>query len=253
MKIYYQNISKLKTILIFVLFFFILNKKSLNFSKAQTTISAPTSNSTSTNKDIDENINTQTETGTSSTQAQENVKNKIEQVIENKKDTVDALSNIDETIGFLGKVIKINTEAIDLDFYSDSRLIPITDANIFYKDKKINIKDISVNNWILVIGKKDKNDNIKPSKMYLYRRFEPSEKIVNIGTIQKITKTSITIKTRENETTIYGKLTKKTYFLNSKNEIISRKDIKENTQCILAGYKTSQGTVIIDSIKALGI
>ncbi len=168
----------------------------------------------------------------------ENIKKIIKENIENSKvkGAIDNLLN--RKIALLGEVSRVTDETITITNRLGTRIIPLAESLSITRDgKEIKVTDIAVENWVTILGK-IKDDDFSPVFMFVSAKsLQPKTQYVNIGTITKITKTSISIEPRSGEGEKEIFVTKTTDFEDLTGVKILLTDLSEDITVLVSGQE----------------
>ncbi len=169
----------------------------------------------------------------------ENIKKIIKDNIENSKvkGAIDNLLN--RKVALLGEVTRVTDETITISNRLGTRIIPLAANLSITKDgKEIKVTDIAVENWVTILGK-IKDDDFSPSFIFVSTEsLQPKTQYIKIGTITKVSKTSITIKPRSDETEKEIFVTKTTSFEDLNGVAMKLTDLSEDITVLVSGHET---------------
>lgn len=147
----------------------------------------------------------------------------------------------------MGQIEKItdNSIAVKTKF---GNLVIATDADltIWKKDKKALVKSIEIGNWLLILGttkvsQKNQPDilsSLKPQSLFIYEQNPmPKEPFMEIGTVQNISKSQLTILSRSSQSEINIVVNSDTNFQDLKGATASAKLIEKDIAVLVTGYK----------------
>ena len=149
--------------------------------------------------------------------------------------TIDNLMN--RKVALIGEVSRVTDEAITVTNRLGTRIIQVTDVLSITKDgKNIEITDVAVENWILVLGKIT-DDNFTPVFIEVNEdTLRPKEQFISIGTVTQITATKITIDPRNSDSEEEISLVTNTTYENSNGEEINKSLITQDITVLVTGY-----------------
>ena len=177
----------------------------------------------------------ETETVSNSTDeaVQQNLKDRLKKVIEEKSDRIKGIMDGAPKRGFIGTVKRISEEALTLDTPRGPVVLTITSGIEFWEGKKtITPKEIEIGNEVIVIGEQN-NDEFTPQRIYLSKTpLRPATRTIMIGNVKKIDKNAITITARTGEEKIFA-LSTKTRYANSDGETAKSTDFKTEQDVLL--------------------
>ena len=183
----------------------------------------------------------------SSSETTKNLKERIERVVKDKQDqikgVIDTLSS--KKRGFIGQVQRVSQEALTVKNPNGVHIISITDqVEIKKSGKSINIDDVAVDEWALIIGEME-DDTFTPSTIEISTTsLRPKTYTVILGSVEKISSGSITIVPRAtNADTITFDLKTSTEYQDLEKNELSRTNITEDMQVLLVGYQDDDDNV----------
>lgn len=183
----------------------------------------------------------------SSSETTKNLKERIERVVKDKQDqikgVIDTLSS--KKRGFIGQVQRVSQEALTVKNPKGVHIISITDqVEIKKSGKSINIDDVAVDEWALIIGEME-DDTFTPSTIEISTTsLRPKTYTVILGSVEKISSGSITIVPRAtNADTITFDLKTSTEYQDLEKNELSRTNITEDMQVLLVGYQDDDDNV----------
>jgi len=182
------------------------------------------------------------------------LKKRIEKVVEEKREQIKgAISNLlSDKHGFIGEVSRLSQEAITVKVGGDSKIIPITEGLvIIQKGKKISAEQIEVGNWVTVIGN-GSADKFNPEYILVSTEsLRPQDKVVTLGSITKVSKTTITLKQRGSTEEREFQILKSSKFENVDGTAIKPADFEEDLSALVIAVKNDKDTWDIIRIRSL--
>lgn len=169
----------------------------------------------------------------------ENIKQIIKENLENNKvkGAIDNLLNRKQA--YIGEVTRVTDETITISNRLGSQIVPITEAFSITKDgDPIEISDIAVENWVLVLGR-IVDDTFSPLFIEVSTKtLRPKNQFVTIGTITEIGKSSITIQPRSGASTLSVDLKSTTEYQNFDGSELDLSDFTEDITVLITGFET---------------
>lgn len=197
----------------------------------------------------------QAQEATSSPQTTQNLKARIERIVEEKKDQITGIiNNLDSTKqGFIGQVTRISEEAVTIKTNKATKILPITsDVELLKGTTKVKLADLAVDNWLVVMGIVE-DDNFKPIRILVSTEdIRPKTYLTTLGTITDSDKTTFTIIPRDNPEPVEVTTNTKTIYEDLKGEEIKRADIETDMQALLIAYD-DEGDKIARRIRILTV
>lgn len=187
------------------------------------------------------NDNHEAEDPTRSGEITENLSERLEQILEEKKDEIEGdLEDLSKKKkGFIGEVTRVTSDALTISTNkSPSLIIPIDETvSISKSNKTIKVQQIAVGDWLILLGYEEE-DNFIPKKILVSSEsLRPKTHLITIGTIQDLSKTKIDILPRNQEETISFTLTKNTLYTDNLGEKAEQKQFVADLQCLIVGYE----------------
>lgn len=187
----------------------------------------------------------QTGTTNSTSSTTQNLKERIERVLEEKRDQVKGVLQDLSTHnrGFIGEVQRVSDEAVTIKSAKTTNIFALTDqVTLVKKGKKISVADISVGDWVLVLGT-NKEDFIPTRLFFSSTTLRPKNKVVMVGTIKSLTKSQVVLIPRSGQAEKTFIINKTTSYQDGAGESLTSKDIDTDIQCLVIGLETDSGVV----------
>lgn len=176
---------------------------------------------------------------TSSPQTTQNLKERIERIVEEKKDQIKGIINsLDSTKqGFIGQVTRISEETVTIKTNKATKILPISsEVELLKGTAQTKLADIAVDNWLVVMGIVE-DDNFKPIRILVSSEdIRPKSYTVALGTVTDIGRNNLTFTPRDNPEELTVTTNNQTTYEDLKGEEISRSDIETDTQALLIAY-----------------
>lgn len=191
-----------------------------------------------------------------SSKTTQKLKERIEKIVEEKKDQIKGIiDNLDSSKqGFIGEVARISEEAITVKTNTSTRILPITeDVELLEDGKEIELSDIAVENWLVVLGIIE-DDNFTPIRILVSEEsLRPLPSYITLGSIKSLEKNELTIVPRSGEEEeIPVTLNSDTLFEDLNGEEIDRTDIEEETQALIVALD-DDGEKIANRVRILTV
>ncbi len=193
-------------------------------------------------------INEASESSTTS-----NLKDRIEKIVEEKKDSIEAtLAEIStQKKGYVGEVVRVTKETLTIENKTGTVIIPFDDQlKLIKKQKAITPDDIAVGDFVTVIGSL-KDDTLMPERLIVVDKLMPKRQIVNLGTIKEVSAKTITVVARADQSEQNFNLDTKTKYFDLEGEKIAQKLLTKDIQCLVVGYEDSDKKLIATTVKIL--
>lgn len=191
----------------------------------------------------------------SAEQTTKNLKTRIEKVVQEKREQIKGvIEKIYQTKrGFIGIVERISEDNITIRNSSGVQILAISDqATILKNNREINLDDIAIENWVVVMGIQEQ-DSFQVRRLLVSEdSLRPNEFFVSLGSVIETKTNSITINPRNQDEQIEYDLNSKTAYQDNTGEEIKLKQINEESQVLIVGYKTEDGNTAT-SIRSLSI
>lgn len=178
---------------------------------------------------------------TGSGEITENLKERIEKVVKEKSAEIEnTLTELEsEKTGFIGQVERVSSEAITILTSKDQRIIAIDeDVELLKGSSNIDIEDISVDDWVLVLGYSD-GESLTPKRITVSEdSLRPRDYQVELGAIASIEDDVLTINPRENAASeLEFSLTSRTKLEDIEEESITQSDLESQLQALIIYYE----------------
>ena len=164
------------------------------------------------------------------------LKKRIEKVVVEKREQIkgvlqDLLSN---KTGFIGEISRISEEAITVKSAENTTIIPIGDSlNLMQDGKPLELTSLEVGNWTIVLGNKDGEGIESEYLLVSEETLRPKNQLVTLGSITNITRSSITVITRESEEEIELTISKATKFEDVEGEEATVTDFEKDLNVLV--------------------
>lgn len=194
---------------------------------------------------------------TDSASTTQTLKERIEKVVDEKKEqiqgTIQDLSK--NRKGIIGQVTRVSEETITYINEKGTSILPIDPGVIIIKkNKRIKVKDVAVDDWLIILGYLEE-DSFTPKKILVQTKsLAFDEQLVYLGNIKSVSGSGITIVPRNLEEEISLNVNKKTAITDYEGQDIAAKLLKDNLQALVVGTKDKQDqktAVIIRALAAL--
>lgn len=168
---------------------------------------------------------------------------RIKRIIEEKGEKINgAIDQISQQKrGFIGQVQRVTAESITLINHKGTEMITLdNNVSILKNAKEINVADIAVKDWLIVMGLIE-NEIFTPKRILVSSTsLRPKDHFVQLGTITALTKSKITILSRQSETFTLD-LNKNTKFEDKQAQITKQNLFTEDIQVLVVGYQDEKG------------
>ena len=145
--------------------------------------------------------------------------------------------------GYIGEITRVSEEALTLKTLTSSEIIPLSGVlKLMRRNQPISVSDLSVGNWVIVIGERGKSNAITPEIIMVQTAsLKPRESLVTIGLIQEVTKTGVTIVPRGKTDQITLAFTKNSKLLDTDGDNIAQNKLPKDISAVIVGYATPNG------------
>lgn len=152
---------------------------------------------------------------------------------------------------YIGEVTRLNEEAMTLKTLESSEIIPIDGTTILLKrTQRIAISDVTVGDWVTVIGTREKNRSIKPEVLMVQSTsLRPREHLVTIGVVTGTTNSGLTLTPRGKTESIAMTVTKNTKLVDAQDETITLRQLPKDVAVIAVAYGTTSGGWELGTLK----
>jgi len=166
----------------------------------------------------------------------QNLKDRIEKIVNEKKEEIqDAVNNLEQKKrGFICEITRISENSLSVKNSKGSQILSLTDQVEFKKGSKIiKFDQLEVGNWLVVMGIEE-NQVFSPLRILVSETsLQPTPRKVILGTITKVGSTSVAIKARTGSEEISLNLDKNSLLEDLNEKEISLKQVEENTQALV--------------------
>ncbi|MBD3250271.1 MAG: hypothetical protein GF381_01730 [Candidatus Pacebacteria bacterium] len=180
----------------------------------------------------------QEEPDASTPSATQALKDRIEKVVEEKKESVEKRikENIQQKRGFIGRVGRVSEEAVTIESKQGSQIVPISDqVTIVKSGKEIEVADIAVENWATVLGLQLEND-FEPLRIIIQEKsLRTDPQVVVLGTLVSNTSNKLTLRSRLDGQEYQFDLNRSTEYQDNQGEEVSLSDLFEEMQLLIVG------------------
>ena len=177
---------------------------------------------------------TETETESSDEAVQQNLKDRLKKVIEEKSERIQGIMDGDQNKrGFIGTVQRISEEALTVDTPRGTLVLTITPELQFWSaGKTITRTDIEIENQVVMIGTQS-DDEFLPERIYVSKTsLQPPTRRIVLGTINEINRTTLAISPRTGEQQTFS-INNQTKYTNKEGEEIEATDLEEDQDVLV--------------------
>jgi hypothetical protein len=167
----------------------------------------------------------------------EALKDRVEKVVQEKK----SFENNGQTKrGFVGQIERVSEETITVSNPKGTQVIPLNDrVSLIKNNKNIAVKDIEIEDSATVLGIQEK-DAFTPVKIiFSENNIRSKPQLVLIGTLINIDDSRLTLETRKEAKKHQVILNNQTKYEDITEETVTKTDLFENMQLIIAGFITT--------------
>lgn len=177
----------------------------------------------------------------------ENLRERIEKIVEEQKEKVQDLLGTAEVRreGFVGQVVRISEETLTLDSRGVTRIVPLDETVILQRGAAvIKPETIEIGNWALVLGLR-RAETFTPRKIiFSSASLRPNPQVVQLGTLKDITSTTLDFQPRGQEEIVSVTFTRTTQFQNNTGAVTKLSEFVEDDQVLLVGYQDDEKTMV---------
>jgi hypothetical protein len=177
-----------------------------------------------------------------------NLRERIERIVEEKRDQIKGvISDLDsQRRATIGEILRVTDDTLSIKTKSGTEIIPLSNTrysiSILKDGETTALEEIAVGNWLLALGLIE-DGSFQPIRLIVSEdSLRPRTRSVDIGTVAKISRSSIEIEPRNSESTVTYTINSKTEFYDLLGETIELQDIEESVQVIIAGIFTSNNS-----------
>ncbi|NCN45185.1 MAG: hypothetical protein COU63_03975 [Candidatus Pacebacteria bacterium CG10_big_fil_rev_8_21_14_0_10_36_11] len=176
--------------------------------------------------------------------ATEKLKERIEKIVEQRKDKVEAVLGDYSTQkrGYIGQVERVSETTFAFNVNDITRIVPFDEKVALLKNnKEIKAENVSVGDWAIVMGIWE-DDAITPKKIFFSEKtLKPKTHVVELGSLKKINRNTFDFQSRTNENISSISFTSSTTFEDSNGEEVKLKQFTEEDQILVVGYQDENG------------
>lgn len=175
---------------------------------------------------------------TASSSTTQNLKARIEKIVEEKRDQVKGvLSELSESKrAFIAEVQRVSAESITVKNPKGTFILPLDNQLTLTKaNKVISVDDVAVGDWALVIGN-SQNSEFKAENIIISpTSLRPQPKLITLGSISSINRarTQLTLAPRSGEGEVTLDLMRNTTYQDLNGAPIKKEDLTEDMQCLV--------------------
>jgi hypothetical protein len=200
-----------------------------------------------------ENTNAQETASESGSLVSEELTKRIQKVLVEKREQVKGAldSLIGEKRATIGKITRITDEALTIQYQDNTTIVPLSKTVLLLKnDKEIKVSEVVVENWITVLGTKDKT-TIDPEYLIVSTKsLLPQKQLVVLGNITKLEKNSVTLQPRDGTAPQTILFSKNVTVLSSDGEAAKVSDLTTDLTVLITG-SMSEEKLEASTIKSL--
>lgn len=191
---------------------------------------------------------------TSSELVGEELTKRIQKVLIEKREQVKGAldSLLTEKKALIGEVIRITDDAISTQYKDRTTIIPLTKNVMLLKnDKEIPVSEITVGNWVTVLGNKDRT-TVEPEYVIVSAQsLLPKKQWVVLGNITATTKTSLSVQPRSGEALMTIELPKTVSIESANGEPLAMAKLTKDLAVLITATETTNGTIQAQTVRSL--
>lgn len=195
------------------------------------------------------------EEASDSTKTTQNLRERIERIVEEKKEQIRGVINNLESQkqAFIGQVIRISEETITVKTNKATRILPINPQVELLKGTSIiKLSDVAVDNWLVVMGVLE-DDDFRPIRILVSATdIRPKTYFIALGSVTELDKTTLTIKPRNAEEPVAITTNNKTIFEDLNGQVIARTDLEVESQLLVVASE-AEGDKIAKRVRLLTV
>lgn len=184
----------------------------------------------------------------------EKLKERIEKIVEEKRDQIEGTIQdlTGKKRGFIGKIQRVTAEAVTIVNAKGTHIIPLTESIQLVKAKKaIKPEEVAVDNWAMILGYQE-DGAVSPRYMSISETsLAPKKPVVFLGTINKITATTMEVTARAATEPTTFTFAKSIDWQDSSGEATAKKNFVESLQVLVVGYADDEETTLLTTVRAL--
>lgn len=165
----------------------------------------------------------------------------------------DASASGEKIAGYIGEITRVSEEALAVKTPKGNQIIPLDESvRILKRDKPLPIKDISVGNWVIVVGTRTRNGDVSPARILVQAAsLKPAEHIVSMGTIESVGRSSVQFIPRGQTESLTLNIGKNTKLTDSLGEPLDLKKLPTQVSAIAVALLSSNDNWTISTLKTL--
>lgn len=174
------------------------------------------------------------------------LRERIEKVVEEKREQIAGV--LDEITGqrrgYIGEIQRVTSETMTLRTLRGTRIVSIKPTITLQKGTEtIKIDQVAVGDWAIVIGSLE-DDEIQPDKIIISSTsLRPKPQVVTVGSITKITPTSLSLTDRATGEEYQFTLTKTAKLQDFTGTTIKSTQISPEMQAVVVGQRPTETTL----------
>lgn len=168
------------------------------------------------------------------------LRERLQKILGDQDDTSD---NTPEKAAYIGEVTRISDEAITLKTLVGTQIIPLDSSIILLKrTQRILISDVTVGNWVIVIGNREKNRSIRPEILMVQStNLKPREHLATIGVVSETKGSTISLIPRGKTEPLMFSVTTNSKLIDAGGEKITLKTLPKDVTVVAVGFATDKG------------
>lgn len=186
----------------------------------------------------------------------QNLKERIERVVQEKKEeirgAIDRMGT--QKKGFIGEIQRISEETLTIRTNKGIRIVSLNnpDITILKNQSPITLENIAVGDWVVAMGFAEEDGTFTPRRLLISSdSLRPREHKVDIGTITEIGRTTLTFNSRQGGSPQELTLAKASELQDIQGETITLRDITTDMQALVVTYTDSSNNQVITVIRVL--
>ncbi|NCN24046.1 MAG: hypothetical protein COU65_01495 [Candidatus Pacebacteria bacterium CG10_big_fil_rev_8_21_14_0_10_42_12] len=181
---------------------------------------------------------------TDSGKTTQELKKRIEKVVEEKKQEVgEVVAKIStKKRGFVGKIDRVTSETITLETHKGVLIVPLSaNVSVTKNGKDVTIDDIAVDEWAITLGVEE-NGTFEPRFVLVSSKsLRPPEPVVLLGTLKSLTSKELVIVSRSDSEEKSITVTKNALFEDSDGTEIDSEMFEKDLTVLVTGFQDEDG------------
>jgi hypothetical protein len=190
---------------------------------------------------------TTTETASPSSETTQNLKERIEKIVSEKKEQIKEVVTelATQKRGFVGEVTRVAEDAMSIKTLKTTEIVSLDERTTFKEgSQEISTNDIEVGSWVVVMGLVNEQSFLPVRVLVSDETLRPLDHVIELGAITDIDNSGVILAPRSGESQIEFSFTKNTSLEDLNGEEIDLDDIEEDMQALVVAYQDEDEKVL---------